>query len=167
MYLGYRLGHLKNDSRVFRALVYNKGGLVLHMLRRLIGDEAFFSGVKRFYTTWRFRKAGTEDLKAAFEAESHLPLERFFDRWIYNDTLPRLKFSYKFEGDAVVVRFEQVGDIFDVPVTVRLNYAGAAAAVDIVVPLTEQVTERRIPLNGIVKDVEANRDNAAPVIFVK
>ncbi len=167
VYLGYRLGHLKNDSRVFRALVYNKGGLVLHMLRRLIGDEAFFSGVKRFYTTWRFRKAGTEDLKAAFEAESHLPLERFFDRWIYNDTLPRLKFSYKFEGDAVVVRFEQVGDIFDVPVTVRLNYAGAAAAVDIVVPLTEQVTERRIPLNGIVKDVEANRDNAAPVIFVK
>ena len=76
VYLGYRLGHIKGDSRVFRALVYNKGGLVLHMLRRLIGDEAFFNGVKRFYMTWRFKKAGTEDLKAAFEAEAHRSQER-------------------------------------------------------------------------------------------
>ena len=43
VYLGYRLGHIKGESRVFRALVYNKGAAVLHMLRRLIGDEAFFA----------------------------------------------------------------------------------------------------------------------------
>ena len=39
IYLGYRLGHLENDSRVFRALVYNKGAAVLHMLRRLVGVQ--------------------------------------------------------------------------------------------------------------------------------
>ena len=64
VYLGYRLGHIKSDSRVFRALVYDKGAAVLHMLRRLVGDEAFFRSVRRFYMTWRFRKAGTEDLRA-------------------------------------------------------------------------------------------------------
>ena len=47
--LGYRLGHVKNESRVFRALVYNKGAAVLHMLRRLIGDEAFMTGLRTFY----------------------------------------------------------------------------------------------------------------------
>ena len=47
VYLGYRLGHIKDDGRVFRALVYNKGAMVLHMLRRLVGDEAFFSGLRR------------------------------------------------------------------------------------------------------------------------
>src|SRR5947207_4317201 len=46
--LGYRLGHVRNQSRVFRALVYNKGAVVLHMLRRLMGDEAFFRGVRRY-----------------------------------------------------------------------------------------------------------------------
>ena len=46
VYLGYRLGHIKGESRVFRALVYNKGAAVLHMLRRLIGDEAFFGGLQ-------------------------------------------------------------------------------------------------------------------------
>ena len=44
VWLGYRLGHLQGDGRIFRALVYNKGALVLHMLRRLLGDDAFFRG---------------------------------------------------------------------------------------------------------------------------
>jgi Peptidase family M1 domain len=167
VYLGYRLGHLKNDSRIFRALVYNKGALVLHMLRRLMGDEAFFKGVKRFYTTFRFRKAGTQELKAAFEAESHMSLDRFFDRWIYKDSLPHLKFSYRTEPDAVVVRFEQIGDIFDVPVTVTLEYGGGADPVDIMVPLHDRITEQRLPVRGVPKSVEANHDRAAPVIFEK
>ena len=47
VYLGYRLGHIKAEGRVFRALVYNKGAMVLHMLRRLIGDEKFFAGLRR------------------------------------------------------------------------------------------------------------------------
>jgi len=58
VYLGYRLGHIKSDGRIFRALVYNKGAAVLHMLRRLIGDEAFFKGIRRFYADAKFRKAG-------------------------------------------------------------------------------------------------------------
>jgi len=167
VYLGYRLGHIKNDSRVFRALVYNKGAIVLHMLRRLIGDDAFFTGLRRFYTTWRFKKAGTEDVKAAFEAESGQSLDRFFERWIYNESLPRLKFTYKIEPDAVVVRFEQTGEIFDVPVTVSIEYGTATPDTEVVVPVTDRVTEKRIPLTGLVKDVEANRDNASAVIFVK
>ena len=40
VYLGYRLGHVRDQSRIFRALVYNKGAAVLHMLRRLVGDAS-------------------------------------------------------------------------------------------------------------------------------
>jgi Peptidase family M1 domain len=165
VYLGYRLGHLKNDSRVFRALVYNKGGIVLHMLRRLLGDEVFFRGLKRYYATWRFRKAGTEDLRAAFELEAGRPLDRFFQRWIYNATLPHVRFSYKTEPGAVTVRFEQIGETFDVPVTVTLETA--TATTEIVLSLSEAVTELRIPTKGLVREVAANRDNAAPIVFVK
>ena len=41
-------------------MIYNKGAAVLHMLRRLVGDDAFFSGLRRFYVDSRFRKVGTE-----------------------------------------------------------------------------------------------------------
>ena len=94
VYLGYRLGHIKQDRRIFRALVYNKGAMVLHMLHRLLGDDAFFRGVRRYYTDWQFRKAGTEDLRRAFEQESDVPLARFFERYIHETGLPDLTFNY-------------------------------------------------------------------------
>ena len=58
------------------------------MLRRMIGDEPFRNGLRRFYREWRFRKAGTDDLRAAFEAEG-ASLDRFFDRWIWRPRSPR------------------------------------------------------------------------------
>ena len=70
VHLGYRLGVVKGNVRVFRALVYNKGAAVLHMLRRLLGDDVFFTGLRRFYADRRYQKAGTEDLERALEAES-------------------------------------------------------------------------------------------------
>jgi hypothetical protein len=165
VYLGYRLGHIRNDGRVFRALVYNKGAITLHMLRKLIGDQAFFRGLRRFYATWRFKKAGTEDVKAAFEAESGRDLDAYFDRWIYGSTLPRLKFSYTTEGDAVNVRFEQVGERFEVPVTVTLKYP--TTAVDVTVLVTDQVTSQRIPTTGPLRGVGVNEDGAAPVVLLR
>jgi aminopeptidase N len=121
--------------------------------------------LRRFYATWRFGKAGTEDVKAAFELESNRDLDRFFDRWIYGFTLPRVKFSYTTETDAVIVRFEQIGEVFDVPVTVTLEYANGST--DITVPLSEQVTTQRIPITGVPRSVEANGDNAAAIVFVR
>ncbi len=93
VYLGYRLGHIKGDTRVFRAVVYNKGAMVLHMLRRFVGDRAFFAGLREFYTTERFRKAGTDDFQASMEAASGKSLQRFFDRWIFESDIPTVRFS--------------------------------------------------------------------------
>ena len=165
VYLGYRLGHIRNDGRVFRALVYNKGALTLHMLRKLIGDDAFFRGLRRFYATWRFKKAGTEDVKAAFETESNRDLDAYFDRWIYGSSLPRLKFSYTTDGEAVNVRFEQIGERFEVPVTVTLKYG--TTTFDVTVPVTEQITTQRIPITAPLRGVGVNEDGAAPIVLVK
>ncbi len=155
--LGYRLGHIRGESRVFRALVYNKGAAVLHMLRRLIGDDAFFSGLRRFYRTMRFKKAGTEDFRAAMEAASGRSLERFFERWIYGATLPRLTFNHRIEGSDVVLHFEQLGDLFDVPVTVVLNYGDRKST--IVVPISERVVDKRVHLEGNLRGVEISKDD--------
>ena len=163
--LGSRLGHLKNDRRVFRALVYNKGAAVLHMLRRLIGDEAFFSGMRRFYTKQKFRKSGTDDLRIAFEAASGRPLERFFAQWIYGVQIPRLRYTTTTQPGTVGVRFEQVGDVmFDVPVTVSVVYTDGRTR-DVVVPVTEQRVEWTSPAEGPVKQVLVNRDYAAVAVF--
>jgi Peptidase family M1 domain len=158
VYLGYRLGHIKADSRVFRALVYNKGAAVLHMLRRLIGDEAFFRGVRQFYSSSRFRKVGTDDLRQALEAAAGRPLDRFFDQWIFGSTLPRLKVQYRIEGSELAVHVDQIGEAFEVPVTFTLQYAGGRKT-DVVVAVRESSTDQRIPLPSPPQSVSINRDD--------
>ena len=164
VYLGYRLGHIKGDSRVFRALVYNKGASVLHMLRRLLGDEVFFRGMRRYYVENRFKKAGTEDLQKAMEAEAGRSLERFFERWIYQSGLPRIRYSTAVDGPDVVVRLEQSGDVYDVPITVTVTTTDNRT-IEEVVALTEATLERRIPVSGSVRSVELNADHGALGVF--
>jgi Peptidase family M1 domain len=165
VHLGYRLGLVKGNVRVFRALVYNKGAAVLHMLRRLLGDDVFFSGLRRFYADRRYQKAGTEDLERALEAESGRVLDRFFERWIYGTDIPRVRYSTSLGDGTVNVRFEQAADlVFDLPVTVTITYANGRTT-DVVVPLTEAVVERSIPTTDLVRQVQVNRDSAALAEF--
>jgi hypothetical protein len=164
VYLGYRLGHIKGESRVFRALVYNKGAAVLHMLRLLVGDEAFFAGLRRFYAENRFKKAGTDDLRKAMEEASGQDLNRFFERWIYDNGIPRLRFSSAVDGQELILRFDQSSDVFDVPVTVGVTYTDGKTA-EFLVKVTSASTETRFPLTGTLRSVEPNVDDAALAHF--
>jgi len=165
VHLGYRLGVVKGDIRVFRAIVYNKGAAVLHMLRRLLGDKAFFAGIRRFYADRRYQKAGTEDLERALEAESGRVLDRFFERWIYATDIPRIRYSSTVGNGEVTVRFEQADDlVFDLPVTVTITHTNGRT-VDVVVPVTEAVVEHVIPVTEPVRQVQVNRDWAAVAEF--
>ncbi len=161
--LGHRLGAIRNEPRVFRALVYNKSAMVLHMLRGILGDDAFFGGLRRYYNEMRFRKAGTDDLRRAFEAEAGRSLDRFFARWIHESDLPAIGLSCGAEqvldgsGDAaVVLRFEQRGKLFELPVAVTLRYQTGPDET-LVVRVAERVTEVRVPTRGRqLRDVLAN-----------
>jgi len=167
IYLGSRLGHIQGDSRIFRALVYNKGALVLHMLRLLLGDEAFFRGIRRFYAEFQFRHAGTDDVRRVFEVEAGRSLERFFEGWVYGETLPTLAITTKIEpsggGSAVTIRAEQGPRLFDVPVTVALELADGSTQT-IVLPLADRVTERRVVISQPVRRAAVVDDELAATL---
>jgi hypothetical protein len=166
IYLGYRLGHIKGEGRVFRSILYNKAAMVLHMLRRHVGDETFFAGVRRFYTEWRFRKAGTDDFRAAMEAAGAQNLTPFFEAWIYGTSIPELRFSYIVEGSNAILRFEHLGEVLPVPVTVTVTYASGERE-EIVVQVPERSIERTITLKGPIREIDANRDNGTLAEFTR
>jgi aminopeptidase N len=123
--------------------------------------------MRRFYGESRYLKVGTDDFRRVMEEESGRSLERFFERWIYGSALPRIAFSYHIEPGAdgrqeVVLRFDQQGDLFDLPVTVMLQYADRRS-VDVTVPITERTVERRVPLDGSLRTVTVRDDDAALV----
>ena len=150
--LGYRLGHVVGDGRNYRAIVYNKSVIVLDMLRQLIGDDAFTAGLRRFYQTWKFQKAGTDDLRQAFEAEAKQPLSRFFDRWVLDAGMPALKLSSVVEasGKTALLRIEQSGDVFDLPVTVSIGYQDQPTEY-VTLLVHGALTEQRVLLHGKVR----------------
>jgi aminopeptidase N len=61
---------------------YQKGGWTLHMLRGLVGDSAFFRGVRAYYAEHRHGTALTADLRRAMERASGKELGWFFDQWL-------------------------------------------------------------------------------------
>ncbi len=93
--LGFRLGHIQRDPQIYRAIVYDKGAYVLHMLRGLVGDEAFFAALRAFQQEHRFTKAGTDDLREALEKAAQTDLRAYFDAWVYGTGVPRLRGEFR------------------------------------------------------------------------
>jgi hypothetical protein len=168
--LGYRLGHIRGDSRAFRAVVYNKSAIVLDMLRRLVGDTAFFRGLRRFYFESRFQKAGTDDVRKAFEAESGEELDRFFEGWIFSSDLPTITVERQFVtggtgGPALRLVFEQQQpELFDLVIPVQIRYLSNTADTH-EIRVRERRTEVTVPLNGQLRSVDPDPDHVTLASF--
>lgn len=74
------------QSGLFSSTVYDKGAWVLHMLRWEIGDSAFFSSLKKYYETYKYKSASTDNFIKVCENESHKDLSYFFKQWVYTGT---------------------------------------------------------------------------------
>ena len=129
------------------------------MLRRLLGDEKFFAGLRGFYAQWKFRKAGTDDFRRAMERASGTELAAFFDGWIYGSSIPVVGFTSTIGSGDAKLHFEHRGAILPTPVTVTISYADGSSE-ELMVPVTERVVDRTVALRGPVRSIEANRDSA-------
>ncbi|MSQ81709.1 MAG: hypothetical protein EXR77_02180 [Myxococcales bacterium] len=89
---------------VFDSHTYSKGAWIAHMLRRKLGEEPFWRGVKTYLTRHRFGSVETDDLRRALEEASGLSLRGFFWRWLRQAGHPVLKVDLKWDDEAKMVR---------------------------------------------------------------
>jgi aminopeptidase N len=92
---------------LFDRHLYEKGGLVLHMLRRELTDDVFFAGVKAYLTRHAFGIVETTDLMRALEEVSGRSLERFFDHWVYRPGHPELTAKVSYDDSLLSVSLKQ------------------------------------------------------------
>ncbi|MDX2055412.1 MAG: M1 family aminopeptidase [Polyangiaceae bacterium] len=92
---------------LFDRHLYEKGGLVLHMLRRHMGDELFFSGVRRYLELHRGGIVETTDLMRAMESVSGESFEEFFDEWVFRAGHPVLKVNVSYDEKLLSVQVKQ------------------------------------------------------------
>jgi aminopeptidase N len=79
---------------------YQKGGWLLHMLRRQVGDEAFWSGIQTYYREFRDGNASTDDLRRVMEEVSGQDLTGFFQQWARRPGHPMLEGEWRYDPDA-------------------------------------------------------------------
>ena len=123
IHLGHRLGHIQGDPQVYRAIVYDKGAYVLHMLRQIVGDDAFRRAGIALQTRHRFQKIGTDDIRAALDEASGLDLRPYFAEWVYGTSVPELRLVTRSHPAATGYRTEVSVHGRDLPGPVPLEVA--------------------------------------------
>ncbi len=96
----------ESSDDMFDGMTYNKGACVLHMLRGLVGDEAWWKGIRGYVAEHQLKLVETDDFRKAMEAASGRDLKWFFDQWVYKAGHPELKVSWRYEGEDKTVRIK-------------------------------------------------------------
>ncbi len=73
---------------------YQKGAWVLHMLRSQVGDDAFYPGIRAYYSAHKNGTATSEDLRKALTAASGSDLKHFFGNWVYGAGHPHYELTW-------------------------------------------------------------------------
>lgn len=156
IYYGY------NDKEdMFDAHSYNKGGLVLHMLRNLIGEEAFFAGCNKYLRDNAYTAVEVDELRMAMEDVTGLDLNWYWDQWFHAAGHPVLEVSHEYDAMkktlTLDVKQTQTTDhgvlpIFVLPMQVALyDMAGKPTLYDITIDARKQ----KVVLEGVEKQPEA------------
>ncbi|CAL2063481.1 M1 family metallopeptidase [Tenacibaculum sp. 190524A05c] len=81
---------------MFDAVSYNKGGAILHMLRSYLGDKAFYEGLNKYLTDYKYKAAEVHQLRLVFEEITGKDLNWFFNQWFFGNGHPTLEISYDY-----------------------------------------------------------------------
>ena len=103
---------------------YEKGGWILHMLRRKIGDSLFWKGIQTYYKAYAGSNATTEDFENIIEKVCGQNLKTFFKQWCYTVGQPQLniQWSYNNSKKSVKIKVEQLqNNLFEFPLEIGLS----------------------------------------------
>jgi len=118
---------VSDENRIFDYdLTYNKGSWVLHMLRHVLGDAAFFQSLAQYRAQFAYASATTEDFRDVCELVSGKDLHPFFQQWIYGEYYPQYRPTWTATpaagGYDVHLTLDQIQNwqIFQMPVDIRI-----------------------------------------------
>jgi aminopeptidase N len=146
-----------DKNALFDRHTYPKGGLILHMLRRELGDAELFRGLHRYLEVNAYQPVDAHDLSKAIEDATGHNVDGFFEQWIYKPGHPVLEGSWSWDntGKAVVVHIKQVQDqsdgtpLYTAPLAIGVIRAGASTPFErTMFTLSEADQEFRLPMSA-------------------
>jgi aminopeptidase N len=116
---------------LFDRTTYQKGGLILNLLRWQLGEEMFWRGISHYVNKFAFKSVDTNDFRIAMEEVTGESLGEFFDQWVYHGGYPEFKVTYDWNEQNGMVHLnvkqeQQIDDVtplFRTPVEVEITTA--------------------------------------------
>ncbi|WP_423148718.1 M1 family aminopeptidase [Rubrolithibacter danxiaensis] len=134
-----------DKEQMFDVVSYQKGGQILHMLRKTVGDDAFFQALKLYLTRNAYKTAEINDLRLAFEEVTGQDLNWFFNEWFLSSGNPVLNIqtSYNANAKEVMVIIQQKQDLsktplYRIPLAIDIYRDGKTERKEVVLKQQEQ-----------------------------
>lgn len=132
-------------DQMFDEISYQKGGRILHMLRKTVGDEVFFKALNLYLTRYAYKNAEIHDLRLVFEEVSGIDLNWFFNQWFLSSGHPVLNIhtGYDAENKQVRVSIKQdqdlsVNPLYRIPISVDIYLGSETVRKEIVLDRKDQ-----------------------------
>jgi aminopeptidase N len=99
----------KHPDDLFDAHSYEKGGCVLHMLRKDIGENNFRKSINKYLDIYKNKSAETDDLCKIVEDVTAKSMRQFFDQWVYGSGHPIIDIEFSLEGhNKIKIKISQI-----------------------------------------------------------
>ncbi|MGE5435971.1 MAG: M1 family aminopeptidase [Syntrophothermus sp.] len=144
---------------------YSKGGIVLHMLRGIVGDSIFFQSLREYLDVYAYSNASTEDLKNIFEGNFGSNLDYFFNEWIYGENFPVYSFNWNVNNNEGGVKLNIIlnqqtninPSFFTMPVELKIEFTNR----DTIITLFNNQQEQSffVKLNEVPQNVILDPNN--------
>ncbi len=155
-----------DKEAMFDGHSYNKGGMVLHMLRKYVGDEAFFASLQKYLKDNAYTAVEAHDLRLAFEEVTGQDLNWFFDQWYFAAGHPELTIDYDYNlaTQTASVTIEQTQDpekslaIFQLPIAIDIYQdANTVRREEVIMNLRKQTFTFKAATKPALINVDADK----------
>jgi len=146
-----------NFMVLLNANSYQKGGWVLHMLRRKLGEDVFWKGIRNYYAKYNGSNANTDDLRKVMEQASGQNLEVFFKQWLFTAGHPQLNINWTYNADKKVVELtieQKQNSLYDV--SVELSIGGQKNTIQVKDKMTSVQFPAATKPASIITDPDVN-----------
>jgi aminopeptidase N len=135
---------LRKHDEKDNAIGYQKSAFVFHLLRREIGDEPFWRGLKTFVSQYRNQPADWESIEEVFSRESGQQLRWFFEQWVEQPGAPMVSL-----GDASARRVKNDGgqDIWQLTIRIQQSEKPYRITIPIRIVMEDTSEVRSVMLN--------------------
>ncbi|MBZ5515197.1 MAG: tetratricopeptide repeat protein [Acidobacteriia bacterium] len=121
-------GRLHEFTPEYEAIVFNKGAMVFHMLRWVLGEDAYLKTLQAMARDYAWKSISTDEFEKLAEKTSNQELTYFFAQWVSSTGVPQFKRTWAVyrtaKGYQVVGKIQQDLDIFRMPVEIRVFAEG-------------------------------------------